>query len=102
MLASLAVAGAVVVLVALLPTTSIARILFIGIGHLTLTLVSALLFCGLFAISASIRTAYRLSREVELSGADLFKSNLGFLIIALVLFGLIYVAMTTWYLYGGT
>jgi hypothetical protein len=97
--ASTTVASLAVALVALLHTTSLAKLIVLSIGNFGLPLGYAVLFCGLLALAASISSLSLIIHEtgVSLGFLIMHRSNLSWLFMALVLFTLIYVGIATTY-----
>jgi len=96
--ASTTVTSLTVALIALFPSTSLAKIELVKIGgQWSLTLGPVLLLCGVSALISSLWSVDHLRREASMTVRALMQSNLGLLLIALILFLVIYVGIAASY-----
>ncbi len=97
--ASTTVTSLAVALTVLFPSTSLAKMTLITIGHWSLSLGPTVLMCGVCALMSSIWSLDHLRRKAGLTGRTMITSHIGLLFLALFLFVLIYLGVALSYVF---
>lgn len=96
---STTVTSLTVALIVFFPSTSLPKLALVTIGHISLPLGIAVLFCGVAALMSSFLSLNRLRLKSGIHGRSIMFSHIGLLFIALFLFLLIFLGVAASYVF---